>query len=171
MTELEVLQRGCSAGTTRAYNRLKEGVVGDMITREEMAAVIGFPCETGKRGYANVCTAIAKVLRECGIVWQWDRSQRAWRCLDPTERLSLARTFNSQAKRRLRRSTNVAETIDASKLDESKRSEHQLLVLQNSLGMCSLSRHLTKRLEDKQRARQQLAAPTLDKLAESLTAF
>ena len=115
--------------------------------------------------------AIAKVLREHGVVWQWGRIVRAWKCLDPAQRLSLASTFSQQAKKRLRRSNTVAETIDPKQLDEEKRGQHQLLMLQNSLGMCSLSKHLTKRIEDKQRAKQQLAEPNLERLAEVLVAF
>ncbi len=67
--------------TARAVERLKAGKPGDLLTRDEMATIIGRGCKTHELGYGNVNTAIRHTERHAGIVWRWDREAQALRCL------------------------------------------------------------------------------------------
>mgnify|MGYP002642052879 CR=1 FL=1 len=112
--------------SARAVERLKAGQPGDLVTRDEMALVIGRGCKTHELGYGNVNTAIRHTERHAGIVWRWDREAQAWRCLSDQHKIKVERDYTKQSRAKARRGMIVGGTVDQSKLTDDERREHQL---------------------------------------------
>ncbi len=112
--------------THRAVEKLKTGRPGDLLTRDEMATVVGRDCAVGSLGYGNVNSAIRHVEKYHGICWRWDREAQAWRCLNDVEKTKVQRACNQSSRRAARRGIVVGTTVDTSLLDEGARQEHNL---------------------------------------------
>jgi hypothetical protein len=129
MTEAVTVERlhgGLSLHTTRAMNRLADGKPGDLITRDEMAGIIGRDCNPGDKGYGNVGSAIRACIRERGVVWQWSRPDQAWKCLNPAECVGETTRGISGGFRKVNRALRVAATVNPEGLDNDTRREHSL---------------------------------------------
>ena len=110
--------------TQRAVEKLKTGTPGDTITREQMTAVVGRDCSPNGMGYGNVNTAIRHTEKFHGICWRWDREDKAWRCLDDTQKTKVQRSYNQSSRRAARRGLVVGATVDMANLNDADKQEH-----------------------------------------------
>jgi len=125
MTQItEAFRSGMSLFTSRAVDILKAGKEGDSIDRDQMGKHIGRLCEPGDKGYANVLSAIRKVEREHGIVWRWDRTAMAWRCLNDTQKVSETSNGIAKSRRVAHRALRVASGVNTSKLTQDELKQH-----------------------------------------------
>lgn len=123
---VERLNGGMCIYTTRAFNKLAEGNIGDIITRAEMENIIGRECGPGSNGYGNVQTAIRAVENERGIVWRWRKEIAAYKCLSHAERVSESTHEIARGTRKIRRSLRVSASVDIAAIDEDTRRQHTL---------------------------------------------
>jgi hypothetical protein len=139
--------------TARAIERLKEGVPGDTITRDEMKHIIGRSCDVNSLGYGNVNSAIHAVERDHGVVWSWDRDKQAWLCLNDGEKLTKIRDLVGSAKRRSSRAIRVTKAVEYTKLNEDQRRDFTVLTaITGMIRLCggTAFRHqLEKNVDDK----------------------
>jgi hypothetical protein len=112
--------------TARAVEKLKDGKPGDLITRDQMATIIGRGCKTHELGYGNVNAAIKNVELAHGLVWRWDREVQAWRCLDDQQKMKVERSYTQQSRRKARRGLVVGGTVNQNNLTEDEQRDHQL---------------------------------------------
>ena len=122
----ERFRSGMCIHTSRAVDAMKGGKPGDLITREKMREIIGRDCNAGSLGYGNVGSAINHVEGQLGIVWRWDRSAKAWRCLNDVEKSECSMDGVKRSRRVLSRSLRVASTVNEEALTDDQRKEHRL---------------------------------------------
>jgi hypothetical protein len=125
-TATERFRSGMCIHTSRAVDALKEGKPGDLISRDKMASIIGRDVSDGTNGYGNVNSAIRHVEGQLGVVWRWDRSAKAWRCLNDVEKSEVSIDGVKRSRRVLGRSMRVAATVNEEALTEDQRKEHRL---------------------------------------------
>ena len=152
--------------TALAIERLKKGEPGDTVQPYQMAEIIGRPCHHSDPGYGNVNTAIRHVEANHGIVWRWDRTLKAWRCLHDGEKSAVQRGELGSARRRARRALKVGATVDRDKLSTSDRLDHD--VNMSTAGMVFLASHgrFRKHIEATITEGGKLQEPNMVKLIE-----
>lgn len=123
--------------TTRAIDFLKAGKPGDVVTREKMTNIIGRDCGLNSLGYGNVNSAIRICERDHKIVWRWDRNEKVWVCLDGSQAVDAGYSHRQRARKEVKRSLVVANSIDAGKLSDDKRRD--LGVLKAAAGVMLLA--------------------------------
>ena len=126
MNPTERFRSGMSIHTSRAVDALKEGTPGDLIDRNRMTEIIGRDCTDQSPGYGNVQSAIRHVEGNFGIVWRWDRSTKAWRCLNDVEKSECSIDGVRRSRRVLGRSLRVAANVNEDALTPEQRKEHRL---------------------------------------------
>ncbi len=112
--------------TSRAVDALKEGKPGDLISRDDMAKIIGRDCDSGSNGYGNVRSAADHVRATFGVVWNWDKSAQAWRCLNDIEKSELSISGVKKARRTIGKSLKVAALVNEDALSDDQKKEHRL---------------------------------------------
>ncbi len=112
--------------TAAAAERLKQGSPGNTLSREQMAAIIGRECGTGTLGYGNVLSAIRHVETTFGVVWQWDRGTKCWRCLDDAGKVDTTKSRIDRSRRAARCAVRVAGTVDVRNLNREAQRDHVL---------------------------------------------
>jgi hypothetical protein len=147
-------------GTQKAIERLKQGEVGDAITRNEMSRIIERPCDTGTKGYGNVQSAIKHVESNFQIVWRWDKGRQAWVRLNDSQCVGESRGLLHAARRRTKRSVNVAKAVAVAKLTEDERRQHSINLAVSGMVLGGTSSHFRKKLSD----HQSLSEPDTQKL-------
>jgi len=122
-TVVEAFRSGLTLYTTRAIKRLSTGVHNEQITRAEMAAIVGRPCEPGEKGYGNVLSAIRRVEREHGITWKWGKTEQAWICLNDSRKVGETKHRMGRARRMAKAAVRVGISVDVAKLSDGERKE------------------------------------------------
>ncbi len=118
--------------TARAIERLKDGKPGDRVTLHEMAGCMDRPCNPvgvpseGRLGFANVATAIHRVLVDHGPFWQWDRTERAWICQDNDGRMRETHRRHRHIGRRAKKNVRILVGADRSAMDTQQRQNHSV---------------------------------------------
>lgn len=109
--------------TFAAVQRLKDGKPGDSFTPEEMEQIIGKECGPQTPGYGNVYSAIKRVEAEYNVIWRWVSSEKAWRCLNDSERQTEVRGRIKRSARHARRTMRIGMGTDRSKLTPEQTAE------------------------------------------------
>jgi len=137
---------------------MKQGKPGDTIDRQQMGEIIGrqIPSMTSP-GAGNVRTAIRRLADAGGPYWLWDTHIQAWRCVTEGDFLDETRREQKCLTRRQRRKLRQLVAMDRSKMDSTRRLDHQLLQIQFAMASESLSTGFGKRL---------VATGTVDKLKQ-----
>ena len=111
MPKPEILNR-TSADVMALYDRLSKGSVGDTITYDEMAEIIGRSCKPGSHGYPAQYSARKKCVRENGLVWEPLKDHSGLKCLDAKEVLMLSAKDQRRIGRGARRARAKLSCID-----------------------------------------------------------
>ena len=114
--------------TVKCIERLKQGKPNELISRDQMAGIIGRECSPGDPGYANVNSAINQVEKGYGIVWRWDKTAKAWRCLDDAGKIGVAKGGISRARKIATRSLRVSSCVNHETLSSDAKQAHNLNV-------------------------------------------
>lgn len=122
-TATERFRSGMSVHTSRAIDALKEGKPGDVISLGRMEQIIERQCGAGMPGYGNVRSAIDNVRSNFGIVWEWDRSSRGWRCLSDSEKPDAAKHRTKKARKQIRRSLAILAATNQANLTADQRQQ------------------------------------------------
>ena len=145
-TKTESFRNGMCFQTSKAIDRLKEGKPGDLVSRDEMEAVIGRKCDAESLGYGNVQSAIRYVERTAGIVWRWDKESQAWRCLTPSQAAADAGLSLKRSGRWAKKSQLTASTIKVEELQEEERLAYRATCVQAELVRLTVTGAINKRL-------------------------
>lgn len=161
----ESFRSGMSLHTSRAIDLLKTGKPGDTISPAQMQAAVGRPCESGQSGYGNVQSAIRKVIRENGIVWEWQRTQKLWLCCNDAQKVGILGVKITRAASSIRRGIRVVQSVDAKNLTDSETK--QLSVNLSLAGMMEIAGRCdtAKRLKEVDTVKQ----PDRDSLVKLLS--
>lgn len=150
--------------TRRAIDALHKGRPGETITADEMAQIIGRDCRSQDKGYTNVTSAIRHCLTHYEILWQWQRGEDHWKCLNDEERVAYVLNQNKRAFRASGRTLKVAATIDETKLSDAVRGEYQRATVTTQVIRLCGSSPFRKRLANHQGAK--LTQPDVGRLIE-----
>ena len=114
---------GYGPETAKLVEVLEQGQVGDILTDETLEAVCGRATSPSGNGYSNLQSAIRKVERDKGIVWQRERGAGCIRCLNDKEKAGCVgrdiKHIRKTAKRAAHRAAGV--TLDNLEVEERKR--------------------------------------------------
>lgn len=114
-----------------AEELIRNGKPGDELTFEEIAATIGVPidCNPPTKGYGHLQRAMAGVLKEYGLFWFHPRRTKKIVCANDAEAARAAGGELVKSRRRVKKSLDIALTVDRSKLEESDRGMHDANVI------------------------------------------
>jgi hypothetical protein len=115
---------GLHVNSSILVDRLKQGKPGDILTDEQLTALIGVSTKPGCKGYAFLSTAIKRCLNEHKVVWK--RTRGAWciKCLIPDEIMLTAKDNSKKIHRISNRSIRMIDTVDPATMPAEKRGEY-----------------------------------------------
>jgi len=150
--------------TQKAVDILKEGKHGDTISEDEMRSKLAIDVAPQTKGRSYVSRAVNTVIREHRVVWEWQRKERHWLCLDDHEKLQKAGQTQKQTNRKSLRALQISICVDEDRLDKEEKRMYRTIQLQSQVAHTMTSHGAQKKILSN--GLDKLAAPDLPKLLD-----
>lgn len=156
----------CCKTTLAAVELLRNGKIGDELTRKQIEEEIGRPCgpQDGK-GYANLLSAVKIVERDYKVVWAWVAAKQSWCYLSNDQRLDKAQKTRRVAQRRNKSALVTLAAVDTASLNKDDKRRYELQLAQASMVHLVGGTGMNKRLRVTHAEKGKLPEPKLDDIA------
>lgn len=116
----EILNK-TSADVIALCDKIAAGKVGDILTYDELSALVGRSVKPGGPAYPAMYSARKRCLRETGLVWEPLKDHTGLKCLDAEEILKLGASDMKRIGRGARRANRRLGCVDPSTLNDQQR--------------------------------------------------
>jgi len=145
--KVTAVPHGLGVTTARLIEAMKEGVVGDVLTDEDLTARCGKATDTNGSGYGNLQSAIRYIERNYNLVWRRVRDEACIKCLAPGEVISTVQSELLRIGRRSRRAVVTGSTVPIDALGAVQKAELLTTIAQHGTIALMSKKNTAKELQ------------------------